>query len=448
LEQLWKKVKLNIRERIPSHSYRMWIEPLTLKSGEDGQFILNSPNSFSQKRVTCQYAGLIQSEFDKVAGKGCQMTVEVAANSRLIRRHEDSLTKGQIPLPNIHRQPSCGRLLRRDFTFDHFVVGGNNDFAFMAALSIASLRKSNQNPLMLLSNPGMGKSHLSQAVGHHIMFNHPTDRVYYTTAEDFANEMVAGFRTGAINGFKEKYRKKCDALILEDIHFLTGKERTQIELYYILESLLDFNKKIIFTSCYPPAEIPKLNGKLSSRFASSLISHIESPNFKTRVKILKQKSAMNGFDVPEDITQYLAGALTEDVRQLESGLMCVVAKASLLGEPMDLTLAGSVVKHMIRQKKRITINSIKKLVCKHYRITLAELASKSRKQSLVRPRQIAIYLARKYTDVSLQEIGRSFNRFHATAIHAINCVEQGLKGSGRIQKQVEYLSQKLKSGQF
>lgn len=426
----------------------MWIEPLTLKPGEDGQVILNSPNSFSQKRVTSQYEGLIQSEFEKVAGKSCRMTVEVSANSRLIRRHEDSLTKGQIPLPNIHRQPSCGRLLRRDFTFDHFVVGGNNDFAFMAALSMASRRKSNQNSLMLLANPGMGKSHLSQAVGHHIMSNHPSDRVYYTTAEDFANEMVAGFRTGAINGFKEKYRKKCDALILEDIHFLTGKERTQIELYYILESLLDFNKKIIFTSCYPPAEIPKLNGKLSSRFASSLISHIEPPNFKTRVKILKKKSATNGFDVPEDITQYLAGALTEDVRQLESGLMGVVAKASLLGAPMDLTLAGSVVKHMIRQKKRITINSIKKLVCKHYRITLAELASKSRKQSLVRPRQIAIYLARKYTDVSLQEIGRSFNRFHATAIHAINCVEQGLKGSGRIQKQVEYLSQKLKSGQF
>lgn len=448
MEKLWKKIKSNIRERIPSHSYRMWIEPLNLKTGEDGQFILSSPNSFSQKRVTLQYGGLIQAEFKKATGSSCEMTVEVSTNIRPPRKDENVLSQGQIPLPDIHRQQSCGRLLRRDFTFDRFVVGGNNDFAFMAALSMASREKSDQNSLMLLANPGMGKSHLSQAAGHHIMSNYPKDRVYYTTAEDFATEMVAGFRTGKINSFKEKYQKNCDALILEDIHFLTGKERTQIELCYILENLLDLKKKIIFTSCYPPSEIPKLNGKLSSRFASSLISHIEPPNFKTRVKILRQKAVTSHFNVSDEIIQYLAGTLTEDVRQLESGLMGVVAKASLLGTSVDLDLAGSVVKYMIRQKKRITINAIKKLVSKHFRLTLAELVSKSRKQSLVRPRQIAIFLSRKYTDVSLQEIGKSFNRYHATAIHAINCVEHGLKGSGRIQKQIEYLSRKLKSGQF
>lgn len=448
MEHIWEKVKSSIREQVPSHSYRMWIEPLTIKSGENGRVTLNSPNSFSQKRVSRQYAALLRSEFQKLAGEPCLLSVEVSPNNRPVRPGEDMLAKGQIPLPNIHRHPGCGRLLRRNFTFDHFVVGGNNDYAFMAALSMASKRKSKQNSLMLLSNPGMGKSHLSQAAGHHIMANYPADCVYYTTAEDFANEMVAAFRTGTINGFKEKYRRKCDALILEDIHFLTGKERTQVELYYILESLLDSNKKIIFTSCYPPAEIPKLNGKLSSRFTSSLISQIEPPKFKTRVKILKQKAAINGYGVPDEITQYLASVLTEDVRQLESGMLGVVAKASLLGTPIDLSLAASVVKHMIRQKKRITIDAIKKLVCKYYRVTLSELSSSSRKQPLVRTRQIAIYLARKYTDISLQEIGRSFNRYHATAIHAINCVERGLQGSSRIQKQVEYLTRKLKSGQF
>ena len=256
---------------------------------------------------------------------------------------------------------------------------------------------------------------------------HPRDRIYYITAEDFSNEMVRAFRHNAIDKFKEKYRNQCDVLLLEDVHYLSGKERTQIELALTLDTLFESGKRIIFSSCYLPAEIPKLNDKLRSRLSCGLISAIEPPNFRTRVRILQKKVGVYDYRLPENVIHYLAGELTDDVRQLESGLNGVAAKSSLMGIPVDVQLAESVVKNIVRQRKRITIEVIKKLVCKYYNVSLEDIISKSRKQNFVRPRQMAIYLSRRFTDAPLQTIGKSFNRYHATALHSINCIERGLK---------------------
>jgi len=260
--------------------------------------------------------------------------------------------------------------------------------------------------------------------------------------------MVRAYRYNSINAFKEKYRNQCDVLLLEDVHYLRGKERTQIELALILDTLFEADKKIIFSSCYLPADIPKLDNKLRSRLSCGLISNIDPPDFKTRVRILKKKSTLNGYKIPETIIHYLASELTEDVRQLESGLIGVTAKSILLGEPIDLKLAESVTKNIIRQWKNITIDVIKKMVCKDYNISISDIVSSSRKQSIVRPRQIAIYLSRRYTDNSLQAIGRSFNRYHATALHSIGAIERELKEKGPLQKHVEFFCQKLESGKF
>jgi chromosomal replication initiator protein len=294
----------------------------------------------------------------------------------------------------------------------------------------------------------MGKSHLSQAIGHYILSERPSLRVYYITAEDFTNEMVNSLRYGSIDKFKKKYRNQCDVLIIEDVHYLTGKERTQVELALTLDNLFEADKKIFFSSCYLPADIPKLNDKLRSRLSCSLISNIDPPNFRTRVKILEKKKQTNGYEIADDVTQYLARELTENVRQLESGLFCVAAKSSLLGVPADLSLAESVVKHIVRQRKNITVDAIKKMVCQHYRISMNDIVSRSRKQAIVRPRQIAIYLSRIYTDSPLQTIGKSFNRYHATALHSIHAVERELKTKGPLQKQVEFFREKLDSGVF
>jgi chromosomal replication initiator protein len=445
MESIWVKAKASIKDRVPGHSYRMWIEPLQGQSYQADQMVLSTPNFFSKKRVQNHYGPLIESEIRQAFGKPCSVLFEVATQVCMVETPE-FVQPRQIPLPSVNVQPHAGRMLRRNFTFDHFVVGGNSDFAYSAALSMASQQASQQNTLLLISNPGMGKSHLSQAVGHHILTQFPSERVYYITAEDFTNEMVYSFRNDAIDKFKEKYRKQCDVLLLEDIDFLTGKERTQIELALTLDCLLNANKKLIFTSCSLPADIPKMQDQLKSRLLCSMISNIEPPNFRTRIRILQKKSTENGFDLPEEVTQYLAGELSENVRQLESGLIGVAAKSSLLNRTVDLKLAESVVKNIARRKKLITIDVIKKLICKHYNIIPEALGSSSRKQTVVKPRQIAMYLARKYTDQPLQSIGKSFNRYHATALYSIGTIERELKSNSTVREQVKYLCKKLESG--
>jgi chromosomal replication initiator protein len=446
MEALWNEAKFVLREKIPIHSYRMWIEPIKVFQGEDGGMVLACPNAFSRKRVQEHFGAVIEEELSRLQGQECRVSIIVSAGKT--PETPASPPAVQLSLPSEHAGLHNGRHLRNDYTFEQFVVGGNNDFAYSASLALASRRNALQNSLFLLSNTGMGKSHLTQAVGHYILSQFPTERVFYVTAEEFSNEMVQAYRHDAIDQFQGKYRSSCDVLLLEDVHALSGKERTQVELASTLDSLLESNKKIIFSSCHRPAEIPKLNDKLRSRLSLSLISNIDPPNFRTRVRILKRKAEMKGFRIPEKVVHYLASELTEDIRQLESGLIGVTAKASLLGAPIDFSLAESVVKNIIRQRKAITIDGIKKLVCKYYGISINDIVSRSRKQSFVRPRQIAMYLARIFTDSPLQTIGRSFNRYHATAMHAINAIEQGMKKDGAIQKQVEFFSQRLQTGKF
>jgi len=449
MEALWNKVKSTIKKRIPGHSYKMWIEPLNVQQAEDKAWVVYCPNFFSRKRVQGLYGAMIQNAMQNALGHDCDLVYQISNQSNGSKPKADQETEDlQLPLPNEISRPYNGRFLRRDFTFDHFVVGSNNDYAYSASLALASRRESQQNALFLLSKTGMGKSHLSQAIGHHVMSMYPKDRVYYITAEDFSNEMVQAYRHNVIDKFKEKYRKHCDVLLLEDVHYLSGKERTQIELALTLDTLFESGKRIIFSSCYLPAEIPKLNDKLRSRLSCGLISAIDPPNFRTRVRILQKKVGLYDYRLPENVIHYLASELTDDVRQLESGLNGVAAKSSLLGIPVDVKLAESVVKNIVRQRKLITIEVIKKLVCKYYSIGLDEITSRSRKQNLVRPRQMAIYLSRRFTDAPLQTIGKSFNRYHATALHSINCIERGLKQDSSIQKQVGFFCQKLESGNF
>lgn len=448
METAWNEIKAVIKEHIPGHSFRMWIEPLKYIKNDKDCLVVSSPNSFSRKRVQDHYSSIIDSEVKKTLGKDCGFSITVSGGNGNSNIRRKAIKNLQLSLPNIDVCPGGGCFLRKEFTFDQFVVGNNNDFAYSASLSLAAKKDTYQNSLFLLSGTGMGKSHLSQAIGHHILAKYPRDRVYYVTAEDFSNEMIHAFRHNCIEKFKSKYRNKCDVLLLEDVHSLTGKERTQIELALALDSLFESNKKIIFSSCYLPADIPKLNDKLRSRLSSGLISTIEPPDFRTRVRIIKRKSMAKGYNIPEDVTNYLASELTDDVRQLESGLFGVAAKSSLLSVPLDLSLAASVVKNIVRSRQTITINIIKKLICKDYRISVSDIVSPSRKQSIVQPRQMAIYLSRRYTDLSLQTIGKSFNRYHATALHSISAVERGLREDTTIEKKVDFFCRKLESGKF
>ncbi len=447
ISDIWTTVKNAIKTRIPEHACRMWIEPIECVSQEGNTFVIACPNHFFRKRILENHARLIESEISNITGKKCVLEIRIRKNAETARKRkpktENLAPTPQMSLPRMNLYQSSGHLLRKDFTFDQFVVGKNNDFAYSAALSLASRKTRSQNPLFLLSQAGMGKSHLSQAIGHHIIDHFPTENVFYVTAEDFTNEMVHAFRNNTIDQFKEKYRRHCDVLLLEDVHFLTGKERTQIELALALDYLLNAQKKIIFTSCHLPADIPRLNDQLRSRLSGGIISGIEPPDYRTRIKILKKKIEVNGCHVPKPVAEYLAGELSENVRQLESGLISLMTKASLTGEDVDIRLAESIVKNMVKQSRVITIDLIKSVVSEHYNIPVTELVSKSRKKNVVQPRQMAIYLARKYTDQPLQTIGRSFNRYHGTIIHSIGVMENAVKADRTLKAQLDFLCGKI-----
>jgi chromosomal replication initiator protein len=448
MERTWQKVKASLATQIPPYAYRMWIEPLKIGAADSRVLQLNCPNLFFRKRVMDHFGELIRSELNRLPEGPVELDLVILND----HEHADNTTvlpsPQQLPLPNMAIQPHYGRLLRQDYTFDQFVVGKNNEFAYSAALSLAVRKSTQQHALFLLSKTGMGKSHLSQAIGHQILSESPAERVYYVTAEDFTSEMVNSYKTNSVNAFKDKYHRGCDVLLLEDVHYLSGKGRTQIELAHTLDSLLNENKKIIFSSCCSPSEIPKLSENLRSRLACGLISNIDPPDFRMRYKILKKFAKTNSWYIPKEVLEYLATELTQDVRQLKSGLVGVSAKASLLGCPIDIDMAGDVIKNMICKSETVTIGNIKKLICRYYNVTPKELVSRSRKQSFVRPRQIAMYLARRYTDQSLQAIGKSFNRYHATTLHAIAAVEKGIRQGGTIQRHVDYLCKKLETGDY
>lgn len=445
-EQIWDKIKTALASHIPAHSLRMWIEPLNVDTIDAKVLRLRCPNTFFRKRILDNFYGLIHTELQNLIGVSLEIDVVVANPS------ENPVSTMQQPeqlaLPSVIVQPHRGRLLQQDYTFDQFVVGTNNDYAYKAARALAAGSDVQQRVLFLMSKTGMGKSHLSQAIGHQIIHEMPSERVYYMTAEDFTNEMVSSYKGNCINEFKDKYSKGCDVLLLEDVQYLGGKERTQIELTHTLDCLISENKKIIFSSCYSPSEIPKLSDTLRSRLVSGLIPSIDPPDYRMRIRILKKYAQANSWGVPKEILELLASELTQDVRQLKSGLAGVTTRAALMGSSIDLELANIVIKNMVRQSRNITIKTIIQMVCKYYNLTPKELVSRSRKQAVVRPRQVAIYLARQYTDQPLQVIGKSFNRYHATALHSINVIEKGMRQSSTIQGQVEYLRQKLETGEF
>ena len=441
---IWKTVKLEIKEQIPDHSFRMWIDTMNVIKEDNNILILSCPNSFSKEWILKKYSNIILTELHKIAGNDYDFKIEIVESDKKqkVKTKQKPVSK-QLTLPNVNNVG--GRLLRKGFTFDQFVVGGSNRFAYSAAYSLANKNEIAGNNLFLVSKTGLGKSHLSQAIGHQIVCTNPGAKVYYVTAEDFANEMVSALQNKSIEKFKNKYRKMCDVFILEDVHFLSGKNHTQEELSYTLDILQETEKKIIFTSSYYPKDIPKMQETLNSRLSSGLITEMTSPDYNTRYKIVEKKAHYSGYNLPEEVNHYIAAELTQNVRQLESALIGVMARSSLLGTPVDIYLAEDVINNIKDKQKEITIESIKKIVCSHYKLSNEDMISKSRKKNIVVPRQIAIFLCRRYTEQSLQIIGKHFKRHHATAFHAVNAIEKKVKQNGPIQKQIEYLCNKLDS---
>jgi len=460
MDSVWKKVKADLKTQVPLNNYMMWIEPLEFESAQPDTLVLNCPNAFSKKWVAGNYEKLIADRVCGLCGKPVHLRLEVAPpgtgtkkqapapDSTVVSSGTHTRSDAQLTLPAVQVKPATGRVLKADYTFDNFVVGNHNDFAYTAVLSLGARQQSGGRSLFLSSRPGMGKSHLAQALGHQTLKAQPGCRVYYTTVEDFSNEMVYAYTTKSSGAFKKKYRTGFDMLLIDDIHALAGKDRTQEELAMVVDYMLEADRKVLFAGCCLPGEIPKMNDQLKSRLSCGLITTMETPDFTTRVRILQKKARCYGYAVPQDILEYLADVLTEDVRQLESGLTNLATKSCLLGVPMDRDLAESIIKNMAVRNGAITLDAIKKMVCKAYGLAAKEIDSRSRKHRVAWPRQVAIYLSRRYTDHSLKAIGRSYNRYHATVLHSINTVEQAMKANRSVFQEVDYIIQKIESGKI
>lgn len=440
MEETWKVVKTELKQRISPSGFSLWIKPLQADRGPGGELQLTCPNPFSHRWVLSHYLSLIHQV---LAQMDQPLPVKLLAARFQPRSVAPPPVADQLRLPLPGQGGTMGRSLNREFTFKNFVVGGSNRLAYHAAEAVARHDTFFSGILFLTASPGLGKSHLAQAVGNCLLSTAPPSSVKYVTAEDFANDMVKALKGGQMARFKECYRGECEVLLLEEVQFFSGKEKIQSELCYTLDTLLDRRKKLVFTSCYLPGEISQLSQELRSRFTGGLITPIGPPDFSTRVGILSRKAKDRDVNVPTQVLEHIAEIITGDVRRLESALDCLMARSTLLGEPVSLRLAQKVLQDLKAVAPRLSVSQIQKIVCDYYQVNLRELLGRGRQKKLVRARQMGLYFSRLYTMKTMVELGRLFQRSHASVVHALQTLERNRQLQPRLEQEVKFLEEKM-----
>lgn len=334
------------------------------------------------------------------------------------------------------------------YTFEHFVVGHGNRFAHAAALAVAEAPAKAYNPLFLYGGVGLGKTHLMQAIGHHVAATKSTKKILYISSETFTNELINSIRDDRTVQFRNKYRN-IDVLLVDDIQFLAGKERTQEEFFHTFNTLYEASKQIVVSSDRPPKEIPTLEERLRSRFEWGLTADIQAPDLETRIAILKKKAELSELHVPDEILSYVASKIRSNVRELEGALVRLVAFASLTNCDINAALVDHVLKDILDPSKdnaNLSVELIKKTTAEYYNVKLDDLSAKIRTKEIVTARQVAMYLARKLTGSSLPKIGAEFGgRDHTTVLHAVGKIKTVIKTDPKVDEAVKNISAKLKS---
>ncbi|VTQ81428.1 chromosomal replication initiator protein DnaA, partial [Hathewaya histolytica] len=336
--------------------------------------------------------------------------------------------------------------LNPKYTFNSFVIGNSNRFAHAASLAVAEAPAKAYNPLFIYGGVGLGKTHLMHAIGHYILQNNSKSKVVYVTSEKFTNELINSIKDDKNEEFRNKYRN-VDVLLIDDIQFIAGKERTQEEFFHTFNALHEANKQIILSSDRPPKEIPTLEDRLRSRFEWGLITDIQAPDFETRIAILKKKADVDNLNIDNEVMVYIANKIKSNIRELEGALIRVVAYSSLTNKQINVDLAAEALKDIIsnKQSKQITIDLIQDIVSSYYNLKIEDLKSARRTRNIAFPRQIAMYLCRKLTDMSLPKIGEEFGgRDHTTVIHAYDKISENLKKDETLEDIVNELAKKIK----
>lgn len=449
---IWLRARELIKKELDNDQiFNIWFGPIGFASSSEDSVVLEAQNKLFQEMLLDRYAKLINSSVAKACGK--EMRVEFVLK-------ESSDTPKPQPVPDAHKaagkpfwpfsrdkQDQAKEIgLIPKYTFESFVVGPSNRFAYAASTAVCDSPAKAYNPFFIYGGVGLGKTHLMHAIGHGILQKTPKTKVLYISSEDFTNQLISSIQNRNTVKFREKYRN-VDILLIDDIHFIAGKESTQEEFFHTFNTLYDAHKQIVVSSDKPPKEIQALEERLVSRFEWGLVTDIQPPDFETRMAILKKKSEKDSIVLPDDIYYFLAEKIKSNVRELEGALIRVVAYARLMGKDITVGIVKDVLKDMIREgEKKITIDLIQKKVCEYFDIKISDMKIKRRSRGIAYPRQIAMYLARQLTDYSLPEIGEYFGgRDHTTVLHAYDKIQNDLKVKKGLGELVERVIENIRS---
>jgi len=466
---VWGAILLSLKARLSQQTFETWFRPIQIESLDDEKkaISLRAPNQVVRDWVVTHYSNLLNESMNQlsledyslswVIEKPVDASQESSNKLPLFNRNLESSTAtavapaiktpSDVPAASVegnsapHNQPS----LSSKYTYESFVVGSCNQFAHAASLAVAEAPGRTYNPLYLYGGVGLGKTHLMHACGHAIKTRNNHLTVCYISSEKFMNDLINAIRYDKTQSFREKYRS-VDVLLIDDVQFIAGKERTQEEFFHTFNALYDQQKQIVISSDCAPREIPTLEERLHSRFEWGLIADLEPPDLETKIAILKRKGDLIGVSIPDDVAMFIASRVKSNVRELEGSLIRLIAISSLRGEPISKILAQDAIRNIAKEEESgvITIPQIQKLVAATYKLSVDELLSKNNARHISHPRQVAMYLCKHLTKHSYPEIGRAFGgKHHTTVIHSVEKIESLVGSDETLQRLISELSESL-----
>ena len=439
---LWETAKNELRNALPRADFETWIsslQPLTIQDGK--VLVLEAPSVLTEAWVNSNYAEMLRRQLTLVAGRN--MDYRLTASVDAARE----VAPAPAPAPRASRQAasSPAPAIKATNTFENFIVGPENEMAHGASLAVAKEPGHYYNPLFIHGPTGLGKTHLMHAIAHSVYAANPQARIAYISSETFTNDFIQALQTGSVASFRRRYRE-LDLLLIDDIHFLAGKESTQDEFFHTFNELHNNHKQVVLTSDRPASEIAKLQERLVSRFQWGMVCSIQAPGLETRIAILRKKAAARGLDLQPEIAEFIASRIARNVRNLEGAVTRIVGLVGMTRKPLELAQVEKLLHDILVEEASHTLTAevIQRKVAEHYRIQMSDMTSKRRMQNIAFPRQVAMYLATQLTGMSLVSIGQAFGgRDHGTVIHARKTVVNQMEVDANVRRTVEYLRAQL-----
>lgn len=434
-DNLWTRALLSVGRRVRPHNFDMWLRPVRCSQAGDGLLRLQAPNRYIREWFENNYLEAVLEAVRAESGRADWRVVfeDVAPTPDLEER----------PPPLVSLHPG----LNAKYTFERFVVGPSNELAHAASRAVADLPGAKWNPLFLYGDAGLGKTHLCQAIGHEIHRRSPGARIVYVSSERFVNDFIAGLQSHRVEDFRRRYREECDVLLIDDIQFIAGKDRSQEEFFHAFNDLYNAHKQIVFTADKPPVEIDALEDRLRTRFQQGMIADIGPPDVETKIAILRKKAEEDAISLPDDVAIFLAQSIRSNIRELEGALIRIAAQASLASKDITVDLARETLGPFLRPgTEQLSVEAVQKAVSAYYNVRVADLKGPKRDKRVSLPRQVAMYIARKLTAASYPDLGQRFGgKDHSTVISACRKIERLLPGQPGLRHTVEQIERSLQS---